>query len=150
MAALSVLPALLVALVGVQATSESKSKRQVVGPEVLPNSAVRIPFTMCQVNVNDMVPCTVSPLAVDCFQRKGTCCRGACVCHSYPNPCIIDDYHFMGRRKRAALPGSYSHDMNRCKLACLRDCKTPYCSPGSSRNACKQLCVQRCLEECEN
>ncbi|XP_037499418.2 uncharacterized protein LOC119373462 [Rhipicephalus sanguineus] len=139
-----------VALVAVQATSESRSKRQVVGPEVLPNSVVRVPFTMCQANFNDMVPCTVSPLAVDCFQAKGTCCRGACVCNSYPNPCIMEVNPYMGRRKRAVLARSYSHDINRCKHSCLRGCGTPYCSPGSSRNSCKKACLQRCLEECDN
>ncbi|KAL3217174.1 hypothetical protein MRX96_032605 [Rhipicephalus microplus] len=139
-----------VTLIGVQATSESRNKRQVVGPEVLPSSVARISFTMCQANLNDMVPCTVSPLAADCFQAKGTCCRGSCVCSSYPNPCIVEDYAYMGRRKRAALARPYPIYYRGCKLSCLRKCNTPSCLPGSSRNSCKKACLQRCLEGCDN
>ncbi|KAH6925792.1 hypothetical protein HPB50_010067 [Hyalomma asiaticum] len=106
---------------------------------------------MCQANLNDLVPCTVSPLAVDCYQGKGSCCRGACVCHSYPNPCIVETNPYMvGRRKRAALARSYNTETSRCRRSCLLECKTPYCSPGSNRNACKKACLRLCLEECND
>lgn len=151
MAALTVLPALLVALLGVQATPENKSKRQVVGPEVLPNTAVRIPFTMCQANLNDLVPCTVSPLAPNCFQMKGTCCRGSCVCNSYPNPCIADGGPYLtGRRKRAALESRSASEPRGCKRSCREKCRIPYCVPGTSRSHCKSACIELCLEQCND
>ncbi|XP_070386174.1 uncharacterized protein [Dermacentor albipictus] len=154
MAALTVLPALLafisVAFLGARGHAEDRSKRQVVGPEVLPNTAIRIPFTMCQANLNDLVPCTVSPLAADCFQMKGSCCRGSCVCNSYPNPCILDGGpYLMGRRKRAVFEQSHTRDPHRCMDYCNDQCRIPNCLPGTSRSRCQPECLALCILECQ-
>ncbi|XP_050037261.2 uncharacterized protein [Dermacentor andersoni] len=151
MAALTVLPVLLVAFLGARGYAEDRSKRQVVGPEVVPNTAIRIPFTMCQANMNDLAPCTVSPLAADCFQMKGTCCRGSCVCNSYPNPCILDSGPYLARRrKRAVFEQSHTRDPHRCMQSCNDQCREPRCLLGTSRSRCQPECLAVCIQECED
>ncbi|XP_077524054.1 uncharacterized protein LOC144135184 [Amblyomma americanum] len=112
-----------------------------------------VPYTMCRVNVNDMVPCTVSPYAPMCPQMRGTCCRGSCVCTSYPNPCIMGsraavEPAYLGFRAKRDAHHDEKTGVKQCLQNCRNVCKAPSCQKNQNRKTCKSKCMHRCRSEC--